>query len=69
MISFHPAVNALTAVEGNCDEIVGKIKLGMEETKICDHSMRIIVLFKRWLQQIEEGYCMGTEDKQHPGIK
>ena len=67
--SFHSAVNAFMELERKHDEIVGKIKLGREETKLYDHNVRIIVLLKRWLLQIEQGCCMGTNDKKHPGIK
>ena len=66
--SFHSAVNPFTALERKLDEIVGKINLGMEEPKVNEHIVRMIVLLKSWLLQIEEGYCMGTEDKKHPGI-
>ena len=31
--------------------------------------MRIIVLLKRSLLWIEQGYCIGTRDKKYPGIK
>ena len=67
--SFHSAVNAFTPFKRKHDEIVGKIKSGMEETKVHDQVVIIIVLLKRWLLQIEEGYCMGTKDKEHHGIK
>ena len=67
--SFHSALNAFTALETKHDEIVGKIKPGMEDTKLHDHIGRIIVLFKRWLLQIEVGCCMGTKDKKLPFIK
>ena len=67
--SFYSAVNAFTALERKHDEIVGKIKRGMEDTKLHDHIVRIIVFLKRWLLQIEEGYCMGIKDKKHCGIK
>ena len=58
----------LCALERKYDEIVGKINSGMEETKVHEHTVRIIVLLKRWLLQIEEGYCIDTEDKKHDGI-
>ena len=67
--SFHSVVNAFTALERKCDEIVGNIKPGMEKTKVYDHIVRVIVLLKQLLMQIEEGYCMGTKEKKHPGIK
>ena len=67
--SFHSAVNAFTVLERKHDEIVGKIKPGREETKVHDHIVRIIVLLKIWLLQIEQGYCMGTKDKKHPETK
>ena len=67
--SFYSAVNAFTAFERKHDEIVGKIKPGMEDTKLQKHIVRIIVLGKRWLLQTEEGYCMGNEGKKHHGIK
>ena len=34
-----------------------------------DHIVSIIALPKRWLLQIKQGFCMGTKDKNHPGIK
>ena len=66
--SFHSAINTLIALEKKHDEIVCKIDLGMKETKISEHILRIIVLLMRWLLQIEEGYCMGTKYKKHDGI-
>ena len=67
--SFHSSVNAFTVLERECDETVGKIKPGMEETEVHDDIVRIIVLLNRWLLQIEEGDCMGTEDKKDSGTK
>ena len=66
--NFHSAVNAFIALERKHDEILGKINSGMDESKVNEHIVRIIVLFKRWLLQIEEGYCMGTKDKKNPRI-
>ena len=66
--SFHSAVNAFTALGRKHDEIVDKIKPGMVDTKHHKNIVKIIVL-KRWLLQIEEGYCMVTKDEKHPGIK
>ena len=66
--SFHSAVNTFTAWESKHDDIAGKLKPGMEETKLNEQIVRIIVLLKRWLLQIEEGYCMGTEGKMNDGI-
>ena len=37
----------------------------MEETKVNERIVRKIVLLKRLLLQINEGYCMGTDDKKH----
>ena len=56
-------------MESKHNGIVGKIKPVREELKRCDHIVRIIVLLKRGLLQIEQGYCMGTEDNKHSGIK
>ena len=61
-------VNAFTALERKSYEIVGKINSGMKETKVNENIVGIIVLLTRWLLQIEEGYCMNTEDKKHPRI-
>ena len=58
---FRSADNAFTSLERKCHEISGEFKPGKEETKLYDHIVRIIVLLKRWLLQIEQGYCMGTE--------
>ena len=66
--SFHSAVNSFTALERKHDEIVGTINLGVKERKLWDH-IRISVLLKRWLLQIEQGFFMGNKDKKHPGIK
>ena len=66
--SFHSAVNGFTALERKQDEILGKINSGMVESKVNEHIVRIIVLLKRWLLQIEEGYCMGSKDKKQPDI-
>ena len=46
--SFHSAVNTFMALERKCDEIVGKINSGMEETKVNEQIVRKIVLHKRW---------------------
>ena len=54
---------------GEKAEIAGKIKPGMEDTKLHNHIVRIIVLLKRWLLQFEEGYCMGNKNKKQPDIK
>ena len=67
--SFHFAVNAFTALERKHDEIVGTIKPGGEERILWDHIVRIIVILKRWLLQIELGFCLRNRDKKHPGIK
>ena len=67
--NFPSAVNAFTALERKQDEIVGKIKPRMEKTKLNVLIVRIIVLLKRWLLQIEEEYYIGTKNKKHPGIK
>ena len=66
--SFHSPDNIFTALERKHDEIVGKINSGMKETKVHKNIVRIIILLKKWLLQIEEGYCMGTKDKKHDGI-
>ena len=66
---FHSAVNAFTALERKHDEIVGIIKLVGEERRLRDHIVRIIVLLKVCLLQIEQGFCMGKKDKKHPHIK
>ena len=53
--SFHSAVNVFTGLEKKHNEIVGKIKPGRKDTKMHDHIVRIIVLLKRLLLQIEQG--------------
>ena len=40
-----------------------------EERRLCDHIVRVTVLLKWWLLQIEQGFYMETKDKKHPGIK
>ena len=54
--SFYSAVNIFTALERKHNEIVGTIKPGQEE-RDCG------------ILQIEQGFCVGTKDKKHPGIK
>ena len=58
--SFHPALNAFTALKRKCVEILGKIKPGGEKRWLWDHIVRIIVLLKRWLLQIKQGFCMAS---------
>ena len=67
--SFHRAVSTFTVLVRKHDEIVRKLKPGMEETKVHEHIVRIIVLLNRWLLQIEQGFCMCTNYKKHPDIK
>ena len=62
--SFHSAVNAFTALKWKHDET----KPRREETNLYGNIMRIIVLLKRWLLQMKQGYCMGNKDKKHSGI-
>ena len=45
--SFHSAVKGVTALEGMCDDIMGKIKPGREEINVYGHIVRIIDLLKR----------------------
>ena len=56
--SFHSTVNAFTALERKHDEILGKLKPGMEKTKTHEHIVKIILLIKRWLLQMEQGFCV-----------
>ena len=44
------------------DEIVGTIKPGNVQTKLMEHIVRMIVLLKRWLLQIEQEFYMETKD-------
>ena len=67
--SFHSAINTFAALERKHDEIVVTIKLGGEERRLCDNIVKIIVLLKSWLLNIEHGFCMGTKDKKNPSIK
>ena len=62
--SFHSAINAFTALERKHDKVLGTIKPSGEERRLSDPIVRIIVLLKRWLPQIEQGYCMGIMDKK-----
>ena len=58
--SFHSVVNAVTALERKRkhNEIVITIKPGGEERRLWDHIVRIIILLKRWLLQIEQVFCI-----------
>ena len=63
------AVFLLQALEREHDKIVGTIETSEDERRLWDHIVRINILLKRWLLQIEQQFCMGTNDKKHPGIK
>ena len=51
--------------KGSMMKLWTKPKLGREEIKLYDHIVRIIALLKIWLLQIEQGDCMGTNNRKH----
>ena len=52
--NFHSAVNAFIALERKHDEILGKINSGMDESKVNEHIVRIIVLLKRCICKLKK---------------